>query len=401
MQELADNGSSAARAVLELRDRPERFLATVQIGITVVGATAAAIGGHSSAGKLTPVLEKIPAIAPFADDIALVLVIAAISYLSIVLGELVPKSLALRGAERYALLVGRFLRVLASVARPFVWFLTLSSNLVLKPFGDRTTFTESQHSADELQQLLEKAAKTGSVHPQASEIASRALGLPELSAADVMVPRQEVVMLPRHASPEQIRDILLENTHSRMPVFEGQVDNVVGYISIKDLLAVAWQQRLIILEDLMRPAYFVPETKKAVELLHEMRNKHMSFAIVVDEQGGVSGIITMEDLLEELVGDIFSEHVKNIPEHVKREATGTVLVSGSTPVRDLNRELGIELPEGGEWVTVAGLCIELVERIPNVGERIPLPGGIELEVVEASPRRLETVRLRLPTPAPS
>jgi putative hemolysin len=274
----------------------------------------------------------------------------------------------------------------------------VSSNLVLKPFGDRTTFTETRHSAEELQSLMDEATKAGTVHPGAGEIASRALDLPDLTAADVMIPRGDVVTLPRHAPPEEVRRILLEDLHSRLPVFEERVDNVVGYVSVKDLLALAWEQRLIVLEDVMRPPFFVPESIKAMDLLQEMRKRHVPFAIVVDEEGGMSGIITMEDLLEELVGEIFSEHDRAVPEIIRREAGGTAIVAGTAPIRDINRELGLELPEGGNWSTLAGLCLACAGKIPSPGERLSLPGGVVLEVVEATPRRIKAVRVRAPHP---
>ncbi len=391
LRELAEKGRKSARAVLALRANPERFLATVQVGITVVGATAAALGGRSIATRISPILARISP--EHADDIALGIVIAGVSFMSIVVGELVPKSLALRKAETFALLVGRLLLALSWITRPFVWILTASSNLLLRPFGDRTTFAETRHSAADLQALVSEAAKAGTVHPDAGEIASRALDLPELTAADVMIPRGEVVMLPRHASAEQIRAILLENLYSRLPVYEDRVDNVVGYVSVKDLLALAWEQGLIILEDLMRPPFFVPESIKAMDLLQEMRRRHTPFAIVVDEQGGMSGIVTMEDLLEELVGDIFSEHDQSAPAAIKRHDDGSATVAGNAPIRDVNRELGLDLPEDGDWSTLAGLCLAYARKIPTVGEKIAVPGGVVLEIVDVTPRSIRQVRV--------
>lgn len=398
LRELVDAGSGAARAVQYLRDRPERFLATVQIGITVIGATASAFGGATFARHLEPVIQRAPWVGAWASEISLGIVIAFVSYLSLVLGELVPKSLALRISEKYSLVVGRPLVALSTFARPLVWFLTMSSNVVLRVFGDKTNFIESRLSSEELQQLVGEAAKAGTVHPHAGEIAARALTFGELTAADVMVPRNRVVAISMDVNQQQLRQILLEETHTRMPVYEGTVDNVVGYLSIKDVIAFAWEQKLIVLHDLIRPAYFVPEVKPAVDLLQDMQRLRHPLAIVVDEQGGLAGIVTLEDLIEELVGEIFSEHEGQVPEPIKKEADGSFVVLGNVPLRDVNRQLGLDLPEEGDWTTVAGLCLALATKIPAVGEKVTVPNGVIIEVVDASPRRIRSVRLRPAAP---
>ena len=397
--ELAEAGRRGARSVLALRSDPERFLATVQIGITVVSATAAAFGGSAVAQRLAPWLASLGVPESWAGQIALATVVALVSYLSIVLGELVPKSLALHRPETYALLVARPLLALSWIARPLVRLLTVSSNLLLAPLGDRTTFTETRHSAEELQHIVEEAAKAGTVHPDVGEIASRAIDFADLSAGDVMVPREQVVVLSRHAASDEVRRLLLEHGHSRLPVFEGRVDNVVGYINVKDLLAMAWERDLIVLDDLVRPAFFVPDATPAVELLREMRRRHVLIAMVVDERGGMEGIVTMEDLVEELVGEIFSEHVKHEPEWFHREPGGTVLVEGAAPVRDVNRALDLGLPEEEGWNSIAGLCLAVVGRIPATGERIPIANGLTLEIVDATPRRVRMVRVHAPHPS--
>lgn len=396
IEELAKEGLRSAEAVLALRRNTERFLATVQIGITVVGATAAAFGGERVATWLAPKLARVDWIGEHAGGLALASVVAGISYLSIVVGELVPKSLALRRSESYALGVGRALLTLSWLARPVVWLLGWSANLLLRPFGDRTTFTETRHSAEELRELMEESTQAGKLPPEVGEIAARALDLPVLKAADVMVPRLDVVMIPRDASPEELRRIVLEESHSRFPVYEGDVDNVVGYLNVKDLLPAAWDRQLVTLQSVLRQPYFVPESKPAVELLKEMRERHMPFAIVVDEQGGMSGIVTMEDVLEELVGEIFSEHAEDAPQLIRRYPDGTAVVGGKTPVREVNRALGTELSERGPWTTVAGLYLALVRRMPTVGEAVRTPDGVTLEILEASPRQILTVRLHPP-----
>jgi putative hemolysin len=398
LQELLEQRSAGARAVKALRDNPERLLATVQIGITVVGSTAAAFGGASIAQRLSGPLEGLGLPAHQAENLAFALVVGLVSYLSLVLGELVPKSLALRYSERYALLIGAPLHGLSRLMKPIVWLLTFSSNLVLRLFGDSTSFTESRLSSDELQQLVEEAARSGSVHPRTGEIASRAFDLAELSVTDVMVPRTKVVAIRRHATPEEVRQVLLEQSHSRMPVFEGDLDHISGYVVAKDLLSFALEQQLILLEDVLRPAYFIPESMPALDALQQMQARRLQLALVVDEQGGLLGLVTMKDLVEELVGSISNES-EAPPEHIRYDTDGTVLVDAIIPIREVNRAVErLELPEDGNWSTLGGLCLSLAGAIPPAGARFTLGDGTVLEVVEASARRVKQVRIHPPPP---
>lgn len=401
LAQLVEEGRASAVAAKRLRDEPERFLATVQVGITVVGATAAAFGGATLAGHLSPAIERAsPALAPWSGQIALGVVVALVSFLSLVVGELVPKSLALRASERYALAVARPLLGLSTIARPVVWLLTGASNLLLRPFGDRTTFTESRLSVEELEQLVEEAERAGALDEQSAEIASRALAFRELTAADAMVPRSRVVALPRNASPEELRRMLLEEGRSRMPVYDRTLDEVVGYVMAKDLAAMAWERQLLVLDDLVRPVLFVPESAKAVQALREMQRKRTQIAVVVDEHGGMAGLLTLEDLVEELVGEILGEQEQ--PEALfQREPGGTSLVRGDAPIRELNRALGLDLPEGEGYSTVAGLCIALAGAVPERGARFRSPDGTTVEIVEASPRLVRVVRLRPAVKPPS
>lgn len=397
LQELLEQHSSGAKAVKALRDNPERLLATVQIGITVVGSTAAAFGGASIARRLAPPLESLGLAAQQAESVAFALVVGLVSYLSLVLGELVPKSLALRYSERYALFIGTPLHGLARLMKPVVWLLTFSSNLVLRLFGDSTSFTESRLSSDELQQLVEEAARSGSVHPRTGEIASRAFELADLTVTDVMVPRTKVVALRRHATPDEVRQMLLEQGHSRMPVYDGDLDHISGYVVAKDLLSFALEQQLILLEDVLRPAYFIPETMRALDALQQMQVRRIQLALVVDEQGGLLGLVTLKDLVEELVGSIASEREAPSEQHLQREPEGTVLVEASMPLREVNRAIApLELPEDGNWTTLGGLCLSLAGAIPTTGSRFPLADGTVLEVVEASARRVKQVRIHPP-----
>ena len=377
-----------ALAVKSLRDTPERFLATVQIGMTTVGTAAAAFGGARMEHSLEPAFAEI-GLGAWA---ALATVIALVTFLELVIGELVPKSLALRYSDRYSFIVARPLLALSQMLRPLVWLLTAVSNIVLRFFGGRTTFSESRLSRAELQQLVEEAAKTGSVDPRASEIASRALGFGEVTVAEVMVPRNRVVALRKAAPPDEVQRVILEEGHSRMPIYDGSIDNIVGYVVARDVLALAWQKGLVVLEDILRPPHKVPESTRALDLLREMQRRRTQMAVVVDDSGGLSGLVTTEDLIEELVGDIMSED--DVPEqYFVREPQGTILVQGWAAVRKVNRDLHLDLPVGRDRTTIAGLCMSLAQAIPQAGERLTTDNGTILEVIEASPRRVRRVRI--------
>jgi putative hemolysin len=384
-------GHRGALAVQALREAPERFLATVQIGITVVSSAAAAFGGASIAASLTPMLERL-GLGVHAHQAALAIVVVSISFLSLVLGELVPKSLALRYSDTYSFLVSRPLLRLSQIARPLVWFLTACSNLVLRLFGDRTSFTEARVSRDELQQLVEEAAQAGSVDAKSSEIASRALELADVTVSEVMVRREEVVAIGRRASAEEVRRVLVEAGHNRVPVHDGDLDRLVGYVVARDLLAAAWERGPIAVDDLVRPLFVVPLMARASVVLREMQARRVQIAAVVDEHGGTAGIVTLVDLVEEVIGDVAYED-EDPEQLVQPESDRTALVAGWVPIRKVNRALGTALPIAREHTTMAGLCLALALTVPPAGARLQAPDGTTLEVVDASPRRVRMVRV--------
>jgi putative hemolysin len=384
-------------AVRWLREQPERFLATVQIGITVVSAAAAAFGGASIASDLAPHL--MPLFGDNAHEVAMVLVVASVSFFTLVLGELVPKSLALRYSTGYALLIGRPLVLLSRLMRPLVWFLTACSNVVLKLFGDKTSFTEARMSRDELRELVREAAKTGSVDSKSSEIAARALEFGDVMIAEVMVRRDKMIAIRRGAPAEEVQRLLLEEGHSRMPVYDGTTDQVVGYVVARDVLALAWETNLIALDDIVRPVIYVPPSARISTVLREMQAKRTQLAIVVDEHGNAMGLATIEDVMEELVGDIYGEN--DLPEATLQiEADGSALVPGWVPTRKVNRALQTALPIARESMTVAGLCMALALSVPAIGSRLKAPDGTVLEVTDASPRRVRMVRVYRPNAQP-
>ena len=397
VEQLLDEKRIGAEALAGLRAQPERFLVTVQIGITVIGTTAAAFGGSTLSRHIQPLIARIDWMAPHAQPIAFAAVVAVISYLSLVLGELVPKSLALRVGETYALLVARPLRWLSAATNPLVVLLTATSNLILKPFRDRTNFMEARLSREELQFLVDEAAKTGTLDEHAGEIASRAIAFDRLTLADVVIPRDHIDSLPRKATAEQIRRFMLEERRSRIPVYDGPPANLVGYVSAKDIISIAWEGKLVVLEDLLRPLKMFAETTPAIDVLRSMRRERHRIAAAVDEHGGVSGLVTFEDLVEELVGDVFSEHEEPRPPIVTAP-DGSAIVRGDVPLREVNRALGLSLPEADGASTVAGLAMNLAGGLPNRRARLAAHDGTVLEVVDVGAHAVRSVRI---IPAPS
>lgn len=400
LAELKDSGSPGVAAVRWLREQPERFLATVQVGLTVVGTTAAAFGGEALAEDFSHQLARVPVVGAYAAPLGLTVVILGISFLEIVVGELVPKSLALRSAEKMALTLGPGLRVMATVVKPLVWVLTLASNAVLRLFGDRTSFSETRLSPEELQELVEEAARVGSLDAQTSEIASRAIDFRALSAVDVMVPRDDVQMLPAEITSAALAELLRTARFARMPVYEGSRDNVVGYVTVRDLLGPSLRGDGFALRAHLRPMKFVPDVTLAANLLRTLQSERLPLAMIVDENGTILGLVTVEDLVEELVGDILTE-ADGAPQQVTREPAGTWLAPGGMPLHEVNRALDFELPESEQYSTIAGLTVALRGQIPRAGERVPVHGGAVLEVVDATARRVKLLRVHAPPKEPA
>jgi putative hemolysin len=394
VDELVAKGSGGAIAVDRLRKSPERFLATVQIGITVIGAAAGAFGGASMARDLEPVLR--PFVGERTSSVAFALVVGLIAFLTLVLGELVPKSLALRSSERYALLVGRPLLLLSWLSRPLVWLLTATSNLVLRVFGDSTTFMEARLSAGELRQLVGEATVAGSVHPTVGAITARAIEFGDVTVAQVMVPRHKVVSIPVDVSRPELRRLILEEGKTRFVVLDQARQDVLGYVTLRDAVAVMEEGSLMVLRDALREPVVAPSTMRCVDLLSEMRGRRVQLAVVVNELGAMIGIATLEDVVEEIVGEIEGEHDQpTAPAFVERR-DGLVDVRGDAVVHELNRRLELTLPETERSTTIAGLVIALAGKIPRPGHRVTLSDGTGLEVLDATAKRIMRVRLKRP-----
>ena len=392
--ELANEGKHGAAAALGLRKHPERFLATVQIGITVLGATAGAFGGATLEAPLAAWLEGV-GIRHGADELALALVVAFVSVLSIVLGELVPKSLALRSSERVSLLVARPLLWVSRAARPVVWFLTTLSNLLLRPFRDQTTFIESRLSPDELQHLVEEAATSGSLLPAAGDIASRAIDLGALPISSLLIPRPQVACLRRDATREEVWTLLGSRPHSRYLVVAHDLDSVEGYATERDLVRQLVEESSVDVAAVLRQVPLVTARTPAVAVLRELQKRRSQLAVVLDQHGMTAGIVTIDDIAEELLGQILSEN-EQPAEAILRAADGSALLRADTPVQEINRELGTELSVSPDYSTLSGLLMHASGKILRAGDEM-IVDEVRFEVVEATPRQVKLVRVHLPS----
>ncbi|OUJ15659.1 hemolysin family protein [Acetobacter sp. DsW_063] len=382
------NGVRGADRALRLADDPQSFLPTVQIGMTLVSILEGTFGGVKIEASLTPWLASFPSIAPFASDISMVVVVVAITGLMLVLGELVPKQLALRRPEQIAATLSLPLEILATVARPIVLLLRLSSNLVLRlmrvPPASKQALTE-----EELKAVLAEGAQSGVLEHEERTMIERLLRLADRPVRAIMTPRNEISWIERHAGRAALITELRKTTYSRLVVCEGGVDNPVGVILASDMLDRLLDGMPVSIEAGLRKPVVVPDTISALDMLERMRSIPLGIALVVDEYGSFEGIVTASDLFDAIVGEV-SDH----GQHTRLEAkAGDMLVlEGSEPADEVKDRLDLgELPGEGDYHTLGGLILALLRRVPAVGDKVVFSGWL-FEVLEMEGRRVTRVR---------
>ncbi|MDY0269540.1 hemolysin family protein [Trichloromonas sp.] len=392
--QLVAEDRPGAKILEELQADPHRFLATVQIGVTLVGTLASAVGGAAAIEVIKPLLLQAPfeLVRDAAEPLSLFLVVGCIAYLSLILGELVPKALALEYSERIALGVARPIHWLARLGGLAVLTLTLSSRAVLALLGVKGDGERAFITKEEIQHLIAEGRETGSVSPDEQEFIRNVFEFSTTLVREVMVPRPRVVGLDLDLSREEVLARVLEHQYSRYPVYRGEIEAVAGFVHGKDLLAQAVRATPFDLEALLRPCFFVPETKRVNELLREMQRKHLHMAMVVDEYGGLSGVVTTEDLLEELVGEIEDEYDADEPRRIQPLANGGYLVDALLPLRDLEDLLGVRATPGQPYDTLAGLILFRLGHLPAEGEQVDWE-GFRLTCVKVRGTAIRRVRI--------
>lgn len=399
LQQRADEGNMNAKAALELAQRPAQFLSTVQFGITLVGVLAGAYGGATIASKLSAVLVTFPPLAPYADAAALGVVVAAITLSSLIIGELVPKNIALRNPEAVASRVARPMQWLSRIGGPIVGLLTALTNLVLRIFGIKGA-AEVGLTQDEIRAVISEGALSGVIEAAEETIVQRVFQLGDQRVAGIMTPRVDIEWIDVTATPEDLRTFLRDHSHTQFVVCAGELDNIVGMVRAADLLPIVMRGETIALEDLIREALFVPDSMRVFHLLESFRSSHKHVAIVTDEFGAVEGLVTVTDLLEALVGTLPADASEAGGGFVARP-DGSWLVDGSAGMDDVVMKFELEeLPadESGAYHTIAGFVMARLGRIPKCPDAFEW-GGYRFEVVDMDGRRVDKVLVtRAPTP---
>ena len=391
---LVEKGVRSAVAVARLKEDPDRFLATVQIGVTLVGTLASAIGGAAAIEFLKPMVESLPLplVGRWGESVAILLVVLPIAYLSLVLGELVPKSLALRFSERIAVLVAHPIDLLSRLTSFPVRILTASSNAVLWLFGGKDAGGASFVSEEEVKSLIREGAAKGIFDETEKELIHSVFEFADTPVKAVMVPRTEIHAVDVKTPRDEILKSFVESGFSRIPVYDGDMDRVVGILYNKDIFRALQEKGEFRAQDLLHPPFFVPSSLPISQLLKELQRKRSAMAIVVNEFGEVEGLATLEDLLEEIVGEIRDEYDREERGPVERLPDGSMVIQGSAQLKDLKSDYNLPFEESPDYLTLAGFVLAKLRRIPRGGERVEHE-GYRLTIVDMEGRRIVKIKL--------
>lgn len=385
---MAKSGDKKAIKIKKLLDMPSKFLATIQIGITLAGFLSSAFAADTFADKLAPAFA--PVLGSSARSFSIVLVTIILSFISLIFGELVPKRIGMKHHEKISYATVGIIRTISILLAPFVKLLTLTTNLVSRIFGvsenDEEVVTE-----EEIRMMVDAGEEKGAIEEEEKEMINNVFEFNDIVVSEIMVPRNDLLALDLNLTVgELFEELGNDRTTSRIPLYEEDLDNIKGILHIKDVLNKPKETKL---KDLMREAYYVPESKKINELFDEFKRQKIQMAIVIDEYGGTAGIVTMEDVLEEIVGDIYDEYdeVENLYEEI---GDNTFLFDAGIPIYDLSKVLEIEIEEG-DYDTLSGYILENLGRLPKEGEHpIIKTDKFIMEVQDVKDNRILTVKVQ-------
>jgi putative hemolysin len=391
---LAKQGNSRAKVIQLLQQNPESLFATIQIGISIITIAASAFAGSSIAKDLASSLAKlnIPFIADHAYTISFTVVVVLLSYVSLTIGELIPKSLGLRYAEPTALLSAYPIWWLSKISGWLIRILNITSNSFLKIFKDSTTFTESRLSEEEIRSMISEGQKAGTIKAHENSIIQNVFDFSDLSVDKIMVPRTQMSAFDMNLPAREVVHKAIESGYSRIPVYQGNLNNIVGILYTKRLLAKFDEgNQNLNLQEFLVPPYFVPNTMNISEVLQRLQRKKSHMALVTDEHGEIEGLVTLEDVLEEIVGDITDE-TDEADKGIKQDGEDSI-VNGNVSIVDFNKHFKTELPENEDYSTVSGFILDRLGRFPNEGDAVNFD-NIKFTVKETTLRTVKTVLVK-------
>lgn len=394
----AKEGSRLAAQALNVLHRLYDYLSATQLGVTIASLLLGAVGEELFTKVFLDLLPRLGLNVTLgtARSIAIALGLIVLTFLHVLFGELFPKALAIQRPEAVSLALVLPLRGFYFITRPLTWFLSKASNILLGAVGVKPAHGTEAHTSDELRLLLDQSKQSGEIQDSEHEMIENVFEFNDRMVRQIMVPRTKLAALDVNASEEQILETVFSEGYSRLPVYEGNIDNIVGVLNVKDLLPIIRRNEPVELARIMRAPYFVPETKKINRLLRNFQRKHSVMAIVSDEFGGVSGIVTIEDIMEELVGEIQDEYDNEVPV-VEKVAPDEYRVAAATSIHDANEYLPYPLPESEDYETVGGLLNVVYGSIPEIGD-VAVLAPYEFRILERSRRVIDLVQLRVVRP---
>ena len=394
----AKEGSRLAGQALGVLRKLYDYLSATQLGVTIASLLLGAVGEELFTEIISGLLPRLglPISAITAHSVAVGLGLILLTFMHVLFGELFPKALAIQRPEAVSLALVLPLRGFYFLTRPLTWFLSKASSAMLGAVGIQNVHGTEAHTSDELRLLLDQSKESGEIQDSEHELIENVFQFNDRMVKQIMVPRTKLSALDVAATEEEVLETVFSEGYSRLPVYEDNIDNIVGVLYVKDLLPLIRRQEPLDLARIMRPAYFVPETKKINRLLRQFQRKHIVMAIVSDEFGGVSGIVTIEDIMEELVGEIQDEYDNEVPV-VEKISDTEYRVNPATPIPDANEYLPYPLPEGEDYETVGGLLNVIYGAIPEVGDLAVLD-PYEFRILSRAGRVVELVELRMVAP---
>lgn len=390
LEEKARKGNASAGKALLLLSEPEKFLSAIQIGISLIGILAGAFGGYAMAGDLKPYLEKIEFIKPYSAEISFALIVTLITYLSLVIGELVPKSIALGNPEHIAILTAPLMYSITKIFSPFVTFLSASTKILMFLFRIKKE-EEPPVTEEELKSLLELGTKHGTFEKEESEMIKKIFGFNDKRVSAIMIPRSEIEWIDSSLTNEEIYTFIASHNYSRYFVCEKNIENVLGYIDAKDFLKKYLSDPSFDIKSIFNNALLISESIYSFDLLEIFRSHRTNIALVIDEYGGTQGLVTLHDLIENIFGELPEKFEHSKQDIIKRQ-DGSYLVDGTTDITKISDYFSIEV-NADEYSTLGGFIMALLGKVPDEGDVIDY-GNYQFEVIDMDGRRVDKILIK-------